>query len=64
MNRETYTQSEPNLRLAKKLNLGVYAISFVVLMLVGSMRKIHFDLQEGISLSFLPAVHALSLIHI
>lgn len=58
MNRETYTQREPNLRLAKKLNLGVYAISFVVLMLVGSMRKIHFDLPEGISLSFLPAVHA------
>ena len=58
MNRETYTQREPNLSLAKKLNLGVYAISFVVLLLVGSMRRIHFDLPDGISLSFLPAVHA------
>ena len=58
MNRETYTQREPNIQLAKKLNLGVYVISFVVLMLVGSMRRIHFDLPEGISLSFLPAVHA------
>jgi len=58
MSRAEYTNRQPNIQLAKRLNLGVYVISFAVLLLVGIMRRVHFDLPEGISLKFLPAVHA------
>lgn len=53
-----YLKREPNLLLAKRLNWGVYAISIIVLLLVGLMRQIKFNLPEGVQLDFLPAVHA------
>ena len=59
MSRSEYMQHEPNLPLAKRLNMGVYILSFVVLLLVGIMRRVHLDLPEGMSLRFLPAVHAI-----
>ena len=49
---------EPNLALAKRLNIGVYLVSFVVLLLVGLMRRIQVPLPDGVDLGFLPAVHA------
>ena len=58
MTKTDYALQEPNLALAKKLNLAVYAISFAVLLLVGMMRQIKIPLPEGYHLDFLPAVHA------
>ncbi len=46
----------PNPALEKKLNRLAYLISFVVLLLVGMMRRIKFD--TGIDFSFLPPLHA------
>lgn len=60
MNSNDSTPSpSPNLKLAKRLNGGVYVISFVVLLLVGMMRRIKLELPEGYSLDFLPPIHAL-----
>jgi putative membrane protein len=47
---------QANLDLAKKLNRWAYAVSAVVLLLVGLMRRVKIDL--GIDFSFLPPVHA------
>ena len=49
---------QPNLALAKKLNRWAWIVSAVVLILVGMMRRIHFELPEGVSLDFLPPFHA------
>ena len=49
---------QPNLQLAKKLNIAAWIVSAVVLLLVALMRRIHFELPEGVSLSFLPPFHA------
>ena len=49
---------EPNLALARKLNIAAWIVSAVVLAVVAAMRKIHFALPEGVSLDFLPAFHA------
>ncbi len=45
-----------NLKLAKKLNIVAWVLSAVVLMLVGLMRRVKFDV--GIDFSFLPPLHA------
>ncbi len=42
--------------LEKKLNILAYIVSFIVLLLVGAMRRIKFDL--GVDFSFLPPLHA------
>jgi putative membrane protein len=49
---------QPNLQLAKKLNTAAWIVSAVVLALVALMRRIHIELPEGVSLSFLPPFHA------
>lgn len=49
---------QPDLILAKKLNTAAWIISAVVLALVAGMRRIHFQLPEGVSLDFLPPFHA------
>ncbi|MCB9285418.1 MAG: DUF420 domain-containing protein [Lewinellaceae bacterium] len=49
---------QSNLELAKKLNRWAWVISAVVLILVAMMRRIHFELPEGVSLGFLPGFHA------
>ncbi|HMX39319.1 MAG TPA: DUF420 domain-containing protein [Saprospiraceae bacterium] len=46
----------PNVALEKKLNLVAYALSVVVLLLVGIMRKVKIDL--GMDFGFLPPIHA------
>lgn len=53
------TNSEPNLALGKKLRMGVWVVTLLVWILVGAMRRPEkLPLPEGVSLSFLPAVHA------
>lgn len=47
---------EPNLKLAKKLNRLAIAVSFLILILVGAMRRFKIDL--GVDFSFLPPFHA------
>lgn len=44
--------------LARKLNTASWIVSAVVLLLVAGMRRIHFELPEGVSLGFLPPFHA------
>jgi len=46
----------PNPALEKKLNRLAYLVSFVVLLLVGMMRRVKIDV--GIDFSFLPPLHA------
>ncbi len=59
MERELYTKQEPNLVLGKKLKIAVWVLTVVVWLLVGAMRRPEkFPLPDGVSLSFLPAVHA------
>lgn len=48
--------SQPNLKLAKKLNLLAYIISAAVLLLVLMMRRIKIDTE--IDFTFLPAVYS------
>lgn len=45
------------LKLAKKLNIGAWIITIIVLILVGSMRRIHLDID--VDLGFLPGLHAI-----
>lgn len=48
--------NKPNLKLAKKLNIAAYIISFLVLCLVGVMRR--YKIDTSIDFSFLPPYHA------
>ncbi len=50
--------SEANKALERKMNLAAYAISAVVLLLVGAMRRMP-KIDLGVDLSFLPPVHAI-----
>ena len=56
---EAYRSREANLTLAKKLTVGVWIATVVVLALVGMMRLVTIELPEGVSLGFLPPFHAL-----
>jgi len=58
MNLEDKLNQPPNLKLARTLKIVTWIVTVLVLLLVGAMRKIHLPLPEGISLDFLPAVHA------
>lgn len=49
----------PETALAKKLKIAAWILTAVVLLLVGLMQQIKIELPEGMSLSFLPAVHAI-----
>jgi len=48
--------SQPNLALAKKLNIAATIVSAVVMLLVIFMRRIHFD--TSIDFSFLPPFYS------
>lgn len=48
--------TQPDIQLEKKMNLLAYVVSVVVLLLVGLMRRVKFDL--GIDFHFLPPFHA------
>jgi len=59
MTREQYVQQPPNLALGKKLSVVTWVLTIAVWALVGAMRSPEkFPLPEGVSLKFLPAVHA------
>ena len=45
--------------LARKLKIGVWIVTAVVLLLVGLMRQEKIGLPEGMSFHFLPPLHAL-----
>lgn len=48
--------SQPNLQLAKKLNIAAVILSVIVLGVVVAMRSFH--IETGIDFSFLPPFHA------
>ena len=50
------TSKQPNPALEKKLNRLAYLVSFVVLLLVGMMRRV--KIETDIDFSFLPPIHA------
>ncbi|MEM7785379.1 MAG: DUF420 domain-containing protein [Planctomycetota bacterium] len=51
--------SEPNLKLARKLKIVIWVLTVAVWLLVGAMRRPEkIPLPDGVSLAFLPAVHA------
>ncbi|MDP4710435.1 MAG: DUF420 domain-containing protein [Saprospiraceae bacterium] len=49
---------QPNMVLARKLNIAAGIFSVVVLLLVGLMRRVKITLPEGVDLGFLPPFHA------
>ena len=51
---------EPNVALGNKLRIVVWVLTVVVWLLVGAMRRPEkIPLPDGVSLSFLPLVHAI-----
>ena len=58
--RKQWLSRAPQEALSKKLGIAAWAVSAVVLLLVGLMRRpeLHIHLPAGTSLSFLPAFHA------
>ncbi len=53
-----YLQKEPNLALAKKMNIVAWILTVVVLGLVGLMRRPEYKIATDIDFSFLPPFHA------
>lgn len=49
---------EAQLQLEKKMRIGAWIITAVVLLLVGLMRQVKIPLPEGVDLSFLAPFHA------
>lgn len=59
MNRKQYVLQSPNLALGRKLTVVVWILTVLVWGLVGAMRRPEkIPLPDGVSLSFLPPVHA------
>ena len=56
---DSYRSREANMVLARKLKIGVWIVTAVVLLLVGLMRQVKIGLPEGMSFHFLPPLHAL-----
>lgn len=59
MNIAEFMKREPNLPLARRLNVVVVLLTVVVLGLVGAMRQIKFELPEGITTDWLPGVYSM-----
>ena len=55
---DSFRAREADLVLARKLTIGVWVVTAVVFLLVGMMRRVTIDLPEGLSLAFLPPLHA------
>lgn len=53
-----YLKKEANTALAKKLNIVAWVLTFVVLGLVGMMRRPEFKISTDIDFGFLPPFHA------
>lgn len=59
MTREQYLQQSPNRALGKQLTIANCVLTLVVWLLVGAMRRPEkFPLPDGVSLYYLPMVHA------
>jgi putative membrane protein len=58
-NLQIFLQRKENPALGKKLTILVWIITAAVLFLVGLMRQVKIDLPNGISLHFLPPIHAI-----
>jgi putative membrane protein len=56
--KKEWLKRSPNSALAGKLRMVAWVVSAAVLILVVAMRKISFDLPEGVSFSFLPPVYS------
>jgi len=56
---QIFLQRKENPVLGKKLTIIVWVITAAVLFLVGLMRQVKIDLPHGISLHFLPPIHAI-----
>jgi putative membrane protein len=56
---QIFLQRQENPVLGKKLTILVWIITAAVLFLVGLMRQVKIELPPGISLHFLPPVHAI-----
>jgi putative membrane protein len=56
---QIFLQRKENPALGKKLTILVWIITAAVLFLVGLMRQVKIDLPHGISLHFLPPIHAI-----
>lgn len=58
---QTYLQRKPDLKLGKKLKTVTWILTAAILILVGLMRRpeLMIPLPEGVSMSFLPPIHAL-----
>ncbi len=58
---KTYLQKKPNLKLAKTLKTITWILTAAIFILVGLMRRpnLKIPLPEGVSMSFLPPIHAL-----
>ena len=56
---EAYRNREANMALAGKLKIAVWVVTALVLFLVGLMRQVKIGLPEGVSLHFLPPLHAM-----
>ncbi len=59
-NFQTYLQSKANLALGKKLKVLTWILTAVVLILAGLMHRpnLKIPLPDGVSMGFLPPVHA------
>lgn len=55
---DEYRRREPNLDLAKKLEVGVGGMTLLLFLLMGLMRRVTIPLPEGVSLGILPPLHA------
>lgn len=51
-------EMEANLQLERKLRVGAWIITGVVLVLVGLMRRVKIPLPDGVDFGFLPPFHA------
>jgi putative membrane protein len=55
---EQLLRQPPKPTLAKKLNIGAWIVTVIVLLLVGLMRRVSIDLPEGWDTHFLVPFHA------
>ena len=56
---EVYRSRNANVALAGKLKVAVWVVTALVLLLVGLMRRVKIGLPDGVSLHFLPPLHAI-----
>jgi len=56
--RNDWLGREPEVSRAKTLRIWAWIVSAVVLFLVAAMRRIHIELPDGVSFSFLPPFYS------